>query len=195
MKLSQKKLFYLGLFTLFGFSAIGFVLLYFFQNRTPIDLFKSNIAISYQLLYGFALGTLSAGLAILLLRLSYFEKELHFFGSLIQNLVPYYWQIFFYASCAGIGEEILFRGAIQPLIGLWPTSIIFILVHGYLNPKKPALFVYGILMVFIAAGMGWFFIKFGIFAAIIAHTIFDIIIFFFLRFRFSATKNTPHVLG
>ena len=30
---------------------------------------------------------------------------------------------------AGIGEEILFRGAIQPLLGLWVTSLMFALAH------------------------------------------------------------------
>jgi membrane protease YdiL (CAAX protease family) len=30
---------------------------------------------------------------------------------------------------AGVGEEILFRGAIQPLRGLWLTSAIFCLLH------------------------------------------------------------------
>jgi hypothetical protein len=30
---------------------------------------------------------------------------------------------------AGIGEEILFRGAIQPIFGLWFTSIIFAIAH------------------------------------------------------------------
>src|SRR5712691_11790561 len=30
---------------------------------------------------------------------------------------------------AGIGEEILFRGALQPIVGLWWTSSIFTLAH------------------------------------------------------------------
>jgi membrane protease YdiL (CAAX protease family) len=34
------------------------------------------------------------------------------------------------AASSSIGEEILFRGALQPLIGFWPTAIIFGLLHG-----------------------------------------------------------------
>ena len=30
---------------------------------------------------------------------------------------------------AGLGEEILFRGALQPIFGLWFTSIIFAIAH------------------------------------------------------------------
>ena len=33
------------------------------------------------------------------------------------------------ALAAGFGEELLFRGALQPLIGIWFTSVLFVLVH------------------------------------------------------------------
>jgi membrane protease YdiL (CAAX protease family) len=33
------------------------------------------------------------------------------------------------ALIAGISEEILFRGALQPIFGLWFTSILFAVVH------------------------------------------------------------------
>ena len=39
------------------------------------------------------------------------------------------------ALTSAIGEEILFRGALQPLIGFWPTVIIFGLLHGGGAPK------------------------------------------------------------
>src|SRR5690625_7116241 len=34
---------------------------------------------------------------------------------------------------AGISEEFLFRAAIQPLLGVWLTSAIFIGIHGYIR--------------------------------------------------------------
>lgn len=34
------------------------------------------------------------------------------------------------ACTSAIGEEMLFRGALQPLLGLWPTVIAFGLLHG-----------------------------------------------------------------
>lgn len=36
---------------------------------------------------------------------------------------------FLLALSAGIGEEILFRGAIQPVFGLWATSLLFAVAH------------------------------------------------------------------
>lgn len=54
------------------------------------------------------------------------------------------WKWLILALAAGIGEEILFRGAIQKVLGLWFTSILFAIVHvqyGFLTPATLALFV------------------------------------------------------
>ena len=37
--------------------------------------------------------------------------------------------LLFLAALSSLGEEVLFRGAIQPAAGLWPTAIFFGLVH------------------------------------------------------------------
>lgn len=181
MNLTQKNLFYLALFTLFGFSAIGLAIIYFFQSISPVAFFGREVLILRQIILGTSFGLFSAGFSIVLIRLKWFKNELDFFRAMVHPLVPKYKQVFFYSLCAGVGEELLFRGGILPLIGLWPTSILFILIHGYLNPKKPLLFTYGIFMVLISAGLGWLFLKWGIFAAIAAHTVFDILIFLFLK--------------
>ena len=33
------------------------------------------------------------------------------------------------AVAAGVGEELLFRGALQPLLGIWLTSLLFVAAH------------------------------------------------------------------
>ena len=38
-------------------------------------------------------------------------------------------QIFALASLSALGEEFLFRGAIQPFLGVWVTSVVFALLH------------------------------------------------------------------
>jgi len=48
-----------------------------------------------------------------------------------------FWHWFALALGAGVGEEILFRGALQPIFGIWFTSILFAISHvqyGFLNP-------------------------------------------------------------
>lgn len=40
------------------------------------------------------------------------------------------WNPFWIALAAGVGEEVLFRGALQPHLGIWATSALFALAHG-----------------------------------------------------------------
>lgn len=39
------------------------------------------------------------------------------------------WQIIVLALLSSVGEEILFRGAMQPFLGVWLTSIVFAILH------------------------------------------------------------------
>jgi membrane protease YdiL (CAAX protease family) len=39
------------------------------------------------------------------------------------------WEWFLLAAAAGLGEELLFRGALQPIFGIIPTSLIFAVSH------------------------------------------------------------------
>lgn len=39
------------------------------------------------------------------------------------------WNPLWIALAAGFGEELLFRGALQPIIGIWFTSALFVLAH------------------------------------------------------------------
>jgi membrane protease YdiL (CAAX protease family) len=38
-------------------------------------------------------------------------------------------EMFILAIASAIGEELLFRGALQPWIGVWPQAVIFALLH------------------------------------------------------------------
>ncbi|HRQ37326.1 MAG TPA: CPBP family intramembrane metalloprotease [Chloroflexota bacterium] len=53
------------------------------------------------------------------------------------------------ALATGISEEILFRGALQPVLGLWVTAVLFALVHvqyGLLTPATLALLIIGLVL-------------------------------------------------
>jgi len=83
-------------------------------------------------------------------------------------------EIILVSLCAGVGEEILFRGALQPIFGILITSIIFVAIHGYLNPKEWRISIYGFFMTAAIYGIGVMSDYFGLLSAIIAHTIIDI---------------------
>lgn len=63
-----------------------------------------------------------------------------------------FWHWLALAIGAGIGEEILFRGALQPILGIWFTSILFAIVHvqyGFLTPATIVLFLLSLILGFI----------------------------------------------
>ena len=62
------------------------------------------------------------------------------------------WHWLALALGAGIGEEILFRGALQPVFGIWFTSLLFAIVHvqyGLLTPATLILFLLSFILGFI----------------------------------------------
>lgn len=99
-------------------------------------------------------------------------KYARMFGNLDLSLS----EVMFIAVCAGFGEELLFRGVIQPLLGIAITSVLFVAIHGYLNPKDWRVSVYGLFMSLVIVGFGLATDFFGIWSAIIAHTLVDIIL-------------------
>ena len=177
MKFNKRNIFLLSLLTLLGFSAVGFLLIFIFLEVDPVTFLKAGDPIGKQLLFGSIFGITGAFNAIWLINLQLLQGSKDYFGTVIRKLDPSIPEVFFYSLCAGIGEEILFRGAIQPHFGIWPTAVLFIVLHGYLSISNIPMMLYGILMVIISAGLGYLFEIFGIHAAIVAHFFFDFIMF------------------
>lgn len=67
----------------------------------------------------------------------------------------------------GIGEELLYRGAVQPVFGLWLTSLIFALHHvQYLNPTF-------ILILLLGLTLGWIRNRWGVSVAALTHACYN----------------------
>jgi membrane protease YdiL (CAAX protease family) len=105
----------------------------------------------------------------------------YFFADLMKKFTVSTPEIFLLSLCAGVGEELLFRGAIQPWLGIWPTAIIFIALHGYLNPKDRPLFIYGMVLLLVSAGFGYLLPFSGIYAAMAAHFWIDVVLMLYLK--------------
>jgi hypothetical protein len=80
------------------------------------------------------------------------------------------WLAFMVAATAAIGEEIAFRGALQPVFGLWPTSIIFALTHIQYTLTPAALIILG-----VALGFGWLRQGYNTTVAIMTHFMYNFI--------------------
>jgi len=95
------------------------------------------------------------------------------------------------ALTAAIGEEILFRGALQPVFGLLLTSIFFALLHTQYTLTPASFVIFG-----VALGLGWLRQRFTTTTAIIAHFVYNFIPFvlFWLFSFMPEAEQAAHLL-
>lgn len=175
--------------TVLGFGLAGLALVVFFQNIQIKDLFLRGIPFLWQVILGFITGLMASGVALLLITRPFFKKQRQFYHDMINQWSWTPLNIIFVSLCAGVGEELFFRAGIQPLLGLWETSILFVVLHGYLNPMSWRISVYGVVMVFIIAGFGYLFEKTGIFTAMMAHAVFDWVLLSWMTVKLGPLKK------
>ncbi|WP_164682475.1 CPBP family intramembrane glutamic endopeptidase [Cyclonatronum proteinivorum] len=82
---------------------------------------------------------------------------------------------------AGISEEWLFRAAILPLAGLTISTVLFVLVHGYIKFSSRAHVFFALFMLLLSLVLGLLFLYQGIFAAMAAHAVYDMAAFYGIR--------------
>lgn len=178
----KKRLFYLSWLTLGGMSSIGIVLIHYIQERDVSNALTGGKNYYLQSITGLFFGSLSALLAVALIKGKRFKSVRHFFEEMMHDMNPSFVNILFYSFCAAVGEEVLFRAGIQPIIGIWPASMLFVFLHGYINPAKINLTIYGVFLIIICAGFGYLFRFFGLGSAILAHFVYDVGMFSVLKY-------------
>ena len=82
------------------------------------------------------------------------------------------------AAAAGIGEELLFRGVLQPEIGLIPASLVF----GLLHMGGRGTLAFGCWVAIMGAALGWLAAATGgLLAPIVAHALYDAAALVYIR--------------
>lgn len=159
------------------YLTLTFIILRVFHNAPVSSLFQHGYSVHEQLFTGILFGLLAAGIiAAVMLRTSISDILTDY---AIVNLIagmrlsPFdRLQISFFA---GAGEELLFRGALQPLIGIGLTSILFVGIHGYFKFTSFKHILYGGIMFALSAGLGLLFEWSGLVAAMCAHAVYDLV--------------------
>lgn len=103
-------------------------IIHFSRHGLP-TLFSQPMPPLWQLLAGQGLALVAAAASYLLFRVTADSESttrtVQIYGRLdLDGLNPVW-----IALCAAIGEELLFRAALQPLLGLWVASLVFLVVH------------------------------------------------------------------
>jgi membrane protease YdiL (CAAX protease family) len=96
------------------------------------------------------------------------------------------WQLVLLGLAAGIGEETLFRGVLQPwmtdLTSPWTAIIITSIVFGLLHAMTPMYFV---VATAISLYFGWIMLKTdNLLVPVLAHGLYDVVGFLVLRWKF-----------
>lgn len=135
------------------------------NNTTLVGLFTGlfvGIGLFFFQLFGMGLWTVFLSPEQLAEQMAASEQIFNAFsGSLLMAL--------FLALTTGIGEELLFRGAVQPIFGNVWTSVIFALFHAQytLTPAVVIIFC-------VSLGFGWLRTRFNTVSAMVAHFIYNL---------------------
>jgi len=170
----------LGLVTLFVFPVPGYFLAHFVYGLNWMDFFQFE---SFQIIpigYGIELGITYGFLAYLFMKAPFFDKVPNKVDHIIEQMPLTYFDGLFLSLCAGIGEELLFRAGLQLWGGPWLTSIVFVALHGYLNPWNWRFSMYGLIVLPFIFLIAFGFIHFGLWFSIAAHFSYDAVLFIFL---------------
>ncbi|GAA5522345.1 CPBP family intramembrane metalloprotease [Aliifodinibius salicampi] len=167
----------LSLMSFAVYLGISYLVFYFFHDTGPVKAYGHGLSVINQLITGIGSGVIGSAIIWIAINQAAVSKVLDDFyiiKMVRQSRLTSFdcMQLSFFA---GAGEELLFRGAIQPLLGIWVTSVIFVGLHGYFKFKSPGHIIFGGIMFGLSAGLGYLFEYAGLIAAMSAHATYDVI--------------------
>lgn len=165
-------------------SVLAVFIIFLFHSQPYIPSLLAGLSLFYQVLLGLVIGALYwTGAAV---GYKYMAKH-----KAAQSMVESYsrldlrgWNPLWIALAVGFGEELLFRGALQPLLGLFVTSILFVLAHtrAYrFNMLSKRVLVQALGIFAVSVGFGVLASYAGLITAMIVHASIDVAGLFTVR--------------
>lgn len=176
--MKKKSLLFLGLLTLVVFPIPTFVTLYYAEGIQPLEILDLGSFNADSLGLGIIIGMLYAVLALGFMQASVFQKLPTRIETMVQNMNLSIWDCLFLSICAGVGEELLFRSGVQFYLGPIITSVIFVAIHGYLNPFNWRMSLYGLIVLPFILLISYALEEFGLWFCIGAHFSYDFVLFY-----------------
>ena len=177
--------------TCVAFSLVALVIIFVAQGD-PLAVFTGPMDWGSQLLFGLALSALAAVASYASFRLTAQSEAtrntITAYGRLdLSGLNPVWISL-----AAAIGEELLFRAALQPLLGVWITSLLFLLTHTpvyqfrKLN-RATLMQAAGVFGASVALGFVYQYV--GLLAAVLVHTALDVVGLYVVRNELRGTRG------
>ncbi|MFC5461178.1 type II CAAX prenyl endopeptidase Rce1 family protein [Massilia niabensis] len=169
--------------TCVSFSLLALVIIFAAQDA-PRAVFTGPMGWGSQLLFGLGLSALAAVASYVSFRLTAQSEAtrntITAYGRLdLSGLNPVWISL-----AAAIGEELLFRAALQPLLGVWITSLIFLLTHTPVYQFRKlnlATLVQAAGVFGASVALGFIYQYVGLLAAVLVHTALDVVGLYVVR--------------
>lgn len=175
--MEKKKIYLMGWITLLIFPIPAFIALYFTHDYTLKDFFDFDRFKFHHLITGGFIGVAYAYLANFAMETKLFKSVPLRVDQLVKSMNLTLVDSIFLSICAGFGEELLFRVGVQTYIGPILGGILFVALHGYLNPFNWRQSLYGIIVLPLALVLGYSHAYFSIWMAIAIHFAYDLTLF------------------
>jgi membrane protease YdiL (CAAX protease family) len=170
------------------YGGLALVAILVSAGRDDVDIYRvqgtsTSVRLLLSPLLGVAVGLSVVALSRWAVRKFAWARRLHYdFRELLGPLTTS--EIAILAAASAVGEELMFRGALQPWIGLWPQAAIFALLHigpgARFLPWTVSAFVMGLIFGWMVAWVG------DLGAAIAAHFTIN-----YLNLRFIVRSKLP----
>jgi hypothetical protein len=124
---------------------------------------------------GASIGAALAALnAFLVSRLSVFARVRRLAHHAVEGIEPRWHTMVVLALSAGIGEEIFFRGALDPVVGRWFTALGFVILHGAIRFRDRNGLAFAVFLYAASVGLSMLNTWKGLECAISAHAAYDL---------------------
>ncbi|MDX2360416.1 MAG: CPBP family intramembrane metalloprotease [Crocinitomicaceae bacterium] len=175
--IKKRSIYLLGLVTLLIFPLPTFFGLYFIEGISPWEILQLDRLHVGELGLGIVVGLLYAWLSLALMTAPVFKSLPTRVEHVVKSMNLNLWDCIFLSICAGVGEELLFRSGVQFYLGPIITSVLFVAIHGYLNPLKWRMSLYGLIVLPFILLISYGYYEFGLWFSIGAHFSYDLLLF------------------
>ncbi|HAV34957.1 MAG TPA: hypothetical protein DCX52_01135 [Massilia sp.] len=159
-------------------------LIIFVAQDDPLSVLSGPMGIGQQLLFGLGLSALAAVGSYVSFRLTAQSEATHKTIAAYSRLDLSGLNPVWVSLAAGIGEELLFRAALQPLLGVWITSIVFLLTHTPVYQFRKldrATLVQAAGVFVVSVALGFIYQYVGLLAAVLVHVAVDVVGLYVVR--------------
>lgn len=178
--MKKRSIYLLGIITLLLFPLPTFFGLYYLEGMSPWEILQFDRITIGKTGLGVEFGVFYACLALLFMQAKLFRKMPLRVENIVRSMNLSIMDCILISICAGVGEELLFRSGVQFYLGPILTSVIFVAIHGYLNPFNWRMSMYGLIVLPFILLLSFGLEEFGIWFCIGAHFSYDLVLFLML---------------